>query len=291
MARNAQQEDKLLRDLTAALADEYGTLNSSNEVGKPLSQWTGEDLKKLDSKRVGSFRAVLGDDRWDITDTLIPSSMSRAEFTRAIIREAARRNEAENDAYRTLGGMKPKNKMTAEREMLSIGTSETGVSRNITDEAGVFAIFDAAVQVVAYNQPKFVISSEVLQAMGKKVPSNEVVTFPLTDVDQYDLGYTIGAMPEFRPDGEGFDVSFKLDSTPEQVQAAFCPTANKLFENGAGLDPRDAFLTGLMQARIDAKTNFEPNADEIGLFAPCPSSKAGANDNEAITKRKASVER
>lgn len=238
--------------------------NPHNLTHKYYKDWTSADLKYVGAEDLASFRGLFSDEQYSITDAMLPNNMSREDFYRAVMRESARRNLAKGD-YTDYLMKKPGQ---SEQEVNLIRTAygiPDPVPQVVREKAGVVAIRDAAVDILQNNTPYFRVQSDLAQAVGLK----SGVVLPLhTDVRAYDFGYTAGSIPEFR-NQNGMQIVASSPLKPAELQAKYCPVMHQLFEEGRSYDNREAFFLGFFQARVDARSNFEPTSEHVGLFASC----------------------
>lgn len=240
--------------------------NSSNPTGKPLRNWTPDDLGILDTDTLSTIRAVISSERYDLVDRLKPQSMSRTEYSRAILREAASRNngDLENFYTRRLGAP-----VSAVQVSRPIGVPAYAQVR-VTADPAILAIHDAAVNIL--KNPRYagvVFEPDVAQAMRR--PDLALSGVPVrTDASTYDLGYTAGATVAMR-NGQKLPLSVGFVENPAQVQAGYCAVANDIFaRKGRVVDQTEAFAAGFTQARVDARSNFQGQEVSTGLYGACP---------------------
>lgn len=240
--------------------------NSSNPTGQPLRNWTPDDFGVLGTDMLTLIRAVISSERYDLVDRLKPQSMSRAEYSRAILREAARRNNGDLEDFYAYRLDAPVSSVTVSRP---IGVAASAQVR-VTADPEILAIHDAAANIL--KNPRYggvVFEPDVAQAMRR--PDLALAGVPVrTDAATYDLGYTAGATVAMRS-GQQLPLSIGFVEKPDQVQPAYCAVTNDIFSRqGRIVDQTEAFTAGFAQARIDAKSNFQGQEVATGLFGSCP---------------------
>jgi hypothetical protein len=256
-----------LTDLSRLLKARFDLGPSTrNPDGRPISQWTTADFQKLDDVDIFTIRAAVVDERYDLIDSLKPTSMSRAEFSRAILREAARRGTIENFYDDRFQGM-PMANVTVARPLQVAPSAQRQVSANPV----VLALYDAAKNVIRDPRTSAIaIEPDVANAMSRPDLALHGVSIA-NDSATYDLGYTVGALPQYRRE-QPLEIVLGFVQQPSQVQQAFCPIINEIFrQSGRTLDQTEAFSAGFAQARIDARTNFQGQDIASGFAAACPS--------------------
>lgn len=239
---------------------------TSNPDGKPISQWLAADFKKFSADDIFIIRAAITDERYDLIDSLKPTAMSRAEFTRTILREAARRGILENFYDERFQNV-PMSDVTVSRPLQAPANAQRPVTANPVE----LALHDAAASVV-FNPRTAAITIEPDVANAMRRPDLSLFGVSIVnDAATYDLGYTTGALPQFRR-GQTLELGLGFVQGPEQVQQAFCPVTNEIFrQSGRTLDQTEAFSAGFIQARIDARSNFQGTDVATGITAACPS--------------------
>lgn len=240
--------------------------NSSNPAGRPLRNWTPDDFGVLGTDMLTLIRAVISSERYDLVDRLKPQSMRRAEYSRAILREAARRNNGDLEdiyAYRLDA---PVSSVTVSRP---IGVAASAQVR-VTADPEILAIHDAAANIL--KNPRYggvVFEPDVAQAMRR--PDLALAGVPVrTDAATYDLGYTAGALVSFRQ-GQPLALSVSFVQKAPVVQAGYCAVAFDIFRSsGRTVDQTEAFVAGFAQARVDARRGFQGQDAALGIMAHCP---------------------
>jgi hypothetical protein len=254
--------DPIFRSMVRKFIDFYSASTPTNPTRKSVKDWSSEDLKFISDADVTLIRTLLTQERYDISDAMTPSSMSRADFLRAVLRESAQRGIADDN---WLVGTTPSRSRQITVSRAPIGL-ENPVPQQVRELASVVAIRDAAEDILVNNANAFRFKPEVASALGYKPQDFFRI---INDAKAYDFGYTVGSMNEYRQDN-GLRIRATSPLPPQEVQARYCAPTNLIFEPGRALDNRDSFLAGFLQARVDSRTNFEPVNDHIGLFAECP---------------------
>lgn len=252
----------------------FSAANAKNSTQKSYKDLTSADLEKLDFRDLDSMRYMFADEKYSMTDQLLPAGLSRGDFYRDIMREYARRGIAKDMYVRHL---LPQAEQRTQQVQLIRTSFGTGQSKEVlvSAPAGVMAVRDAGVSVLLHDSPLFDVMPDFAAALGL----NKDTTLPLLkDVDAYDLGYTVGSMPEFKGDPAKNPLYIRVSSplTPEQLQQEFCPTVENIFKEGRAYHNTDSFKVGFVQARVDGQTNFEPVNEHVGVTAQClPAKHAG----------------
>jgi hypothetical protein len=257
----------LLNDSIRAIKAKFDLgVSTSNPDGKPISQWTTVDFRKFTDEDIFAIRAAFVDERYDLIDSLKPTAMSRSEFSRAILRESARRGVVENFYDRRFQGM-PMADVTVARPLQATPSAQRQVSANPV----VLALFDTAKNVIRDPRTSAIaIEPDVVNAMRRPDLALHGVSIA-NDSATYDLGYTAGALPQYRRE-QPLEIVLGFAQQPPQVQQAFCPIVNEIFrQSGRTLDQTEAFSAGFAQARIDARTSFQGQDIASGFVAACAS--------------------
>lgn len=253
------------------------------------------------------MRGLMADERYHLTDKLIPTGMNRAEFARALLRESARRGDLakELQLFPTGDAQKQSQPITVERAPFGV---KDAVPEKVTAPIGIVVIRDSAVDMLVNNPKGIRVTDETMRALGMSKP---IVGFIDNDADAYDFGYSVGSMPEFRKN-DGLRIGFRMEPTPAQtaelnkvaasmmakktdaeieamrgeIQAVitkmsqnynqdnYCKSTELLFQEGRFHDNRTAMALGMAQGRVDIAKNFDASSDRIGLFGDCPAKKA-----------------
>lgn len=252
--------------------------NSSNPTGRPLRNWTPDDFGVLSTNMLTIIRAVISSERYDLVDRLKPENMGRAEYSRAILRESASRNNGDLENFYSRRLAAPVSSVTVSRP---IGVP-TSAQVRVTADPSILAIHDAAVSIL--RNPKYaavVFEPDVAQAMGR--PDRALAGVPVrTDASTYDLGYTAGAAAALRA-GQSLALSVGFVEAPEKVQRAYCMIAFDIFRSaGRTVDQTEAFSAGFLQARIDARSNFQGQEVPLAFNSPCPSVSAPLTNQDRL---------
>lgn len=252
--------------------------NSSNPRGLPLRNWTPDDLGVLDTATLSAIRAIISSERYDLVDRLKPQNMSRAEYSRAILREAASRNNGDLEDFYSHRLAAPVASVQVSRPIGVPASSQVRVSA----DPAILAIHDAAVNIL--RNPRYagvVFEPDVAQAMGHPELALAGVTVR-TDASTYDLGYTAGATVVMR-NGKALPLSIGFVENVDQVHAGYCAVTNDIYaRQGRSVDQTEAFSAGFAQARIDARSNFQGQDVPTGLNGACPAQTPPVTDNVRI---------
>jgi len=257
--------------------------------------WTPENIREVNPNVITAALAIVLADRPSSTNFIKPPHMTAEQFHRMLMREAQRRgilddHFAEQIELENLQRIRHDDALVNavrafSRNSFSFPSQEQGAPANLQMNPAQVAIYDAATDMFFRNQRNSPLSADVARALNLP-PRTDGTSYSLgtgTDVDNYTLGYALGAMSELNPANPNAQTTVRatVDNTPENIQAAFCREVPKLFEDGRSMEPRDAAVTGFMQGRIDARSNFEGRETEVGLFAPCPTP---ANTNVPVAR-------
>jgi hypothetical protein len=261
----------------------YSTSKSENHTQKNLKDWTSNDLKKVESRDLDVIRQVMESEHYKYIDPILPNSMNRAEFARAVLRESARRGEIAGMYLHGFGEIKGFDTQRIVVTRTAFGTANA-LPEKVVELAGVIAIRDAGINMITTDVGGIALQDDVSRELGR--PSSTQGKPIETDAQAFDFGYTVGAMPQFKKD-DALHVRVNLASAQE-TQAKYCPDMKKLFQEGRAHNNSTAVVLGFMQARIDAKQQFESGSDRIGLFAECPSTpkanKANVDQRKTATR-------
>jgi hypothetical protein len=223
---------------------------------------------------------MFSDERYDLIDQIKPTTMNREQFSRAILRESARRGIVDNPYERRFSDF-PQRNITVTRPL--------GVSPNpqnqVTASPVILALNDSATNVILNPRTAgFLIEPDVARAIGRPDLALNGVSIA-NDAATYDFGYTVGALPEFRR-GQQLEKVLGFVQPPDVVQQAFCPVVGEIFrQDGRTLDQTEAFTAGFIQARIDARTNFQGTDIPVGTTALCPASAPRVTSKDRIDFR------
>lgn len=314
LARHAQKvttmveriADEKTKEWVDAIAFSLSANANVNPPRKSYKNYTSSDLMSLDTATLSTMRNLFTDEKYTYTDKLLPDGMNRAEYTRAILRELARRGEV---ADKYIGF--PTNNPAIQTKSISVVRTAPGVAgakpEMVTEQINTLVIHDAAVDMILQSPEGLRLSADVVKAIG--LDGGRL--YPLkNDAEAYDFGYAVGSMPRFRQN-DALKIGLKIDPTPAQVelirsavdrmtkgktdaeveamrsevqqvvttmsnqfnQNNYCTSTDLLFKEGRAHDNRTAMLLGMAQARIDARSDFKPTSDHIGLFGDCPNKK------------------
>jgi hypothetical protein len=270
----ASTEDQAVRRFVEAYKKLYQANDPRNVSRKSYRDFRAADVAFLDDGILSGLRTMFTSENWAILDEIVPQNLSRAEFVRAVLRESARRGNATENIEGLLSNLAPFNQQVRATR-IPFGIPDTA-EREVRMAAANIVAYDAAVDVVTRNSENMIVAPDVARAVGiRNQPGTASAVRINTDAAAFDLGYTVGALPEFRRDGV-LPVVVTIDATPEQIQERYCPNVQSIFAPGRALQQRDACAAGFMTARTDARTGFNTDSDPIGITAACPSTRAAA---------------
>ena len=307
--------DNELRLAVLGYTNKYAQGAANNPIGKSYKEFTASDIERLPVPDLLSLRNMSREKKFSITNPMLPSHMGPVDFHRAVLRALYKQNVVQN-VYS--GVEDPDRKITSllgRTVEVERARQIPGVERGpekVTEAANVVHLRDGFLSVVFNNKSDFRLQDDVVKALGLRQPKQGrayVVTLE-NDLEEYDLGYTAGVLPNFRVDN-GLFMQLKLQITPQQQaeleqrvgiplakmsedqlaklspetknlinqvsnqfnQANYCGTAEKLEQSARTVVPSTAALAGYAQGRVDAASKG-PGAgrsyDRIGLFADCP---------------------
>jgi hypothetical protein len=266
--------EKVDRELIEAYKEFYQTDNPQNPSRKSYRDFRAADIAWLSDSALSGLRSLFRGENWAMIDEIVPSNLSRAEFVRAVLRVSAGRGEATENIEGLLSNLAPFNQQIRATRV-PFGIPDTA-AREVRLAAASIVAYDAAVDVVTRNSENMVVAPDVARAVGIRNNPGTVTAVRInTDAAAFELGYTVGALPEFRRDGV-IPMVVTIDATPEQIQQRYCPNVESIFAPGRALQQRDAFAAGFITARTDARTGFETQGDAIGITAACPSTRVAA---------------
>lgn len=269
----ASTEDQAVRRFVEAYKNLYQANDPRNVSRKSYRDFRAADVAFLDDGILSGLRTMFTSENWAILDEIVPQNLSRAEFVRAVLRESARRGNATDHIEASLRNLAPLNQQIRATR-IPFGIPDTA-EREVRLAAASIVAYDAAVDVVTRNSENMIVAPDVARAVGIRNQPGTATAVRMSDASAFDLGYTVGALPEFRRDGV-IPMVVTIDATPEQIQERYCPTVQSIFAPGRALQQRDAFAAGFITARTDARTNFNTDSDAIGIIAACPSTRAAA---------------
>lgn len=256
---------------------DFGGRTQYNPDGKNFRDFTAADFSRLPDRDLSTIRAIFIEENYDLIDQIKPTRMSRAEFSRGILREAARRGEAMNYyEFRMPFGVE---NVTVARPQEA--PPERRV--NLTESPAFITARDTAVGILRNrNLGSVNVQPDVAAQVGLRPDAQgRLPGFGIpTDTAAYDLGYTMGAVPQNRPNGSA-PLELLFDQGPEQITYGYCAATNDIYaQRGRVIDQQEAFSAGWMQGRQDARSDFNPTDVRIGVLGSvCPVSTPPVNDN------------
>ncbi len=271
----------------------YVPNNPKNGTHKSIKDWTAADFKNIDRDDLRELANIMSTEHYSVSDDLLPKGMSRQDFVRSLDREMARRDTLKTDyldrlfvnvpkpvpqvrvlrAAHTIGG-KPGNSITPEM---------------VQEAAGIIALRDMAINITTDSQDTYIpLQPDFTKAVG--LNPNTVV--PLrSDVRAYEVGYLVGSRREFTQ-SNGLYLGVHFDEPLQTVQSGYCATVAQIFQPGKAYDNSVSVVNGFMQARVDARTNFEPTTEHVGLGIECPvtpitprASSAGKDSVQTVVRK------
>lgn len=237
--------------------------NDNNATNKTFHNWNAEDLRHLPDGSLSVYRSLFYREHYDLVDQILPRSMSREEFGRAILRESARRG-LEIDYYDDRFEF---NRTEVEvRRPLNVPSAE---QVNVRISPSAITARDAAIDFL--NNPRqaaMVVKPDVVAQTGPyAVPGLGITAY--TDAAAYDLGYTVGVHPDFRRTGR-LPISVRFEESEEQVKAFYCWGSKEIFaRQGRSLNQAQAFAIGIVQGRTDAR-KLSDTSIPLAALGPCP---------------------
>lgn len=263
-----------------AFIAKYTGRSSYNPDGKPLRQWNATDLTRLTTGELSTIRAIFIFENYDLVDRIKPDGMSRAEFSRSILRESSRRGEVMDYYERrlpfavdTVTVARPQEAPAAQRV-------------TVTESPALITARDAAVGILRNrNLGAITVQSDVATQTGiRPDPQGRPAGIGIqSDTSVYDLGYTMGAIPQNRANGS-LPLSLLFDRTPAEISSAYCVATNDIYaQRGRTIDQQEAFSAGFAQGRSDTGANFDPAEARIGILGTvCPTNTPAVNDNTRL---------
>lgn len=239
--------------------------NDNNATNKSFHDWTAEDLRQLPDVALPMLRSLFYREHYDLVDQILPRSMNREEFGRAILRESARRG-LEIGYYNERFDF---NRTEVEvRRPLNVPSAE---QVNVRISPSAITARDAAIDFL--NNPRqaaMVVKPDVVAQTGPhSAPGLGITAY--TDAAAYDLGYTVGAHPDFHRSGR-LPIGVRFEESEEQVKAFYCWASKEIFaRQGRSLDQAQAFAIGFVQGRTDAKSLSDTSIPLV-VLGPCPKS-------------------
>lgn len=244
-----------------------------NPDGKPLAQWTVDDIKgKFITSELNIIRAIIQDERYDLVDRIKPTAMSRSEFSRAVLRELAKRGELKTLYDRRFSDVSER-VATVQRPLQVPPANQRTVTGDVVTIALSDAATNAVVNPLSTEAFRINIENDVAAQIGLPVQADGKLSGidTRTDTAAYDLGYTVGALPQFRR-GAPFEkgITFR-EQDANEINEGYCVVVNEIFaQSGRSLNQREVFTAGFSQGRSDARTNFQGREAQTGLFDLCP---------------------
>ena len=269
--------------------------NLANGLIKAGSRsWTPEKIQNVNITDLAALVTLLDTDDPALSLQVIPKGMSIPDFDRMVNREISRRNMW-GYVYDTL------TRVGARRDVAGVEVREpdelrqafdfvrpkfsfpAGVSTERTQlrlDPSVVAIYDSSIDTLVSNESGFGYRADAARAAGlPKRPDGKGYGYVSnTDVADKRLLYALGAQAAFNPSNPNAQttVSASTPQTLDQIQATYCSLAETMYQEGRSIQPRDAGLTGFIEARIDARNGFNVNGAN-GITAACPAPRRAAN--------------
>jgi len=238
------------------------------------------DLNRVSNLGLAGIRSIFIFENYDLIDQIKPQGMSRAEFSRSVLREFARRGNV-MDYYERRLDLKD-DPVTVIRPQ----AAPRELQRAVTGSSTFITARDAAIGILRNpNLGAIAIQPDVAAQTGLRL--NPQAPLPgigmQTDTSAYDLGYSMGAAPQNRADGSS-PLTLTFNQGPEQIAYGYCVVTNDIYaQRGRTIDQREAFAAGFLQARHDASGGFDPGKERIGaLGTVCPTSTPAADNNTRL---------
>lgn len=246
----------------------FTTRNSLNPDGKSFRQWNAEDLARVPTEGLNRIRAMFFFENYDLVDQIKPTAMTRAEFSRSVLRELGRRGDI-MDYY--------ENRMPFSVNTVTVARpQEAPLERRVTvtEDPAFITARDAAIGIL--RNPRLgaiTVQPDVMEQTGLRPdPLGRPPGFGIqTDTSAYDLGYTMGAAPQNRPNGST-PLTLIYDKSDAEIRYGYCAATNNIYaQRGRTIDQQEAFSAGWLQGRQDTSTNFAPTDMRIGVLGSvCP---------------------
>lgn len=270
--------------------------------------WTPQTIRQASDTGVMYALRVINLDTPELTTRIAPEGMPLSDYHHMVLREMDRRNlfdrfylhEAVPPSFGERSEIANQN-VNRILEFIrpdfagSMVGADTGSNRNIRVTPMQTAIYDASVSSILFDQPLtvngvvtpanpaarpgVVLRDDVVQALRlPPAPQGEIYAATVrTDTARATLGYALGAVDAFNPYFENPQMIVRMsmpgpDGQPrtfDQVQPEFCHMVRDMYREGEQQDPRNAFIQGFMQSRIDQRNPNDTNP-AVGLTGPCP---------------------
>jgi hypothetical protein len=301
--------DSQISDMVSGYRFAYARAKEGNPTGKSYTDFTAADIAKLDTPVLTNLRNMMLAEKYNLTDALLPNNMGRAEFTRATLRELARRNQIapRYDGFPTFDPKVQSSKISVSRHPFAV---DGAVASLATDTVSNIAMRDGLVDIVQNNSNAIRVASDLASKVGLQKPRAINID---TDAEAFDFGYTVGSLPQYKKE-DPLKLTFFLRPTREQsarilaeedaltegkspaqvaamrqaldvankkkaddyVQRDHCQAIADLFEPGNALSNKEAVLRGFLQARVDGRSSFDSSQDAVGIYGECPISNKRA---------------
>lgn len=240
----------------------YGSDN--NATNKTFHDWTGKDLWAIPDGAFYFYRSFFYDEQFDLIDQILPNSMSREEFARALLREDAWRR-LQMDFYDNRFGFNS-DEVVVQRpldvrpaDQITVRTSPSAIT-----------IRDAAIDFLTNPRQAVIVVKPDVMAQTGPYSESEIGFHTFTDTGAYDLGYTVGVHPDFQRSGK-LPIGIRFEESEEQVKAFYCWASKEIFaRQGRSLNQAQAFAIGFIQGRTDAKKGYYDTSIPLAALGPCP---------------------
>ncbi len=217
-----------------------------------LKKLTLEDWDKLVTSipdTPGAMLTLLAYDKPDIAEAITPAGISAAEFHRYMLAKLAAQGRP-TDIYRG--------------ESTKEGTKEYSINgQPVQLKPSEFYSF-------TLNKVLLADANTPLTPLEQRLKNDNA---NLSDVAVLASGYAAGAVPTFNPritPDTNAPMSINIGADVNAIQNWYCEEIKKPFErNGNDLDNKTAYTLGFIQARTDARNNFEVSGG-VGITEPCP---------------------
>lgn len=283
--------------------------NSDEEAVRILTtransrEWTPETIQRQPLGVVMLALQVVDSDNPSLTARISPQGMPPENFHNMLLREMDRRNAFGQYVYGETVPPRPGEATPAPNDALERvvrfirpqlalnGVSvAAGENKETNVTPGDAALYDAATTSILFERysrtengrtiyPELVLSRDVVSALNlPPAPNGTVYTSgPITDVGRRTLGYAFASVDAFNPLHSNGPLLVALtpqreDGTPVpfgEIQGPYCQSVSAMYQAGEQMNPRDAFVSGFIQGRVNDR-NPEASNPAIGITAACP---------------------
>lgn len=245
--------------------------------------WNAQSIRSVDIVELALATSVLDADRPEISSRLLPAGMPLEQFDRMINREISRRGMwGYVYEQRARGGagapnIEPeatRNVLDFVRPQFSFPAGVSAETRTVRLDPTIVAIYDSSIDTLVSNTSGFRYRADTARAEGlpRRADGLGYGDIANTDVADKRVLYALGAQAAFNPSNPNAQLPTPITTgqTVEQVQMTYCGLMVRIYASGRAVEPRDAGLSGVIEARIDARNGFEPREANFGITGPCP---------------------